>query len=288
MGLKGLPEAIQQHLLNIAAESSRGTDENYINELAKSWSRKVHLFDEQIRAVQLDLVQKIDEGDVRGILALTYSGSLLSLGPKNGDGRWMEYSSIKLRTDVPDIIVEKNGDVIGSLEVDRGISLSNSKVKQTSAVYKLAICPKKLSIDEQEKRIRESTIFLTNGFMKYNRSLQIDKANIPDQFTMKSMTRYLAKKHNMTGQEAKQVIDDFITLVETGMLLGESVPVGRLGRFSVKTRAAQKARLVKHPNTGEEIMVDAKPSMGVPKISFSTYIKERSEIVNPDDSEEEV
>ena len=95
--------------------------------------------------------------------------------------------------------------------------------------------------------------------MKFNRTLQIDKSNVPDQFTMKSMTRYLAKKHNLTGQQAKLLLDDFMTLIETGMLLGESVPVGRIGRFSIKTRGVQKARVVKHPGTGEEMTIDAKP-----------------------------
>jgi nucleoid DNA-binding protein len=61
------------------------------------------------------------------------------------------------------------------------------------------------------------------------------------------------------------------------MLLGDTVSLGRLGRVSVKVRDAQKARVVKHPSTGEEMVVDAKPSRGVPKISFSAYIKERAE-----------
>ena len=100
---------------------------------------------------------------------------------------------------------------------------------------------------------------------------------MPDQFTMKSMVRFIAKKHGLTGQEARLIIDDFITLIETGMLMGDSVPFGRLGKFSIKTRDAQKARVVRHPGTGEEMTVGAKPAKGVPKISFSKYLKERAE-----------
>jgi hypothetical protein len=35
--------------------------------------------------------------------------------------------------------------------------------------------------------------------------------------------------------------------------------------------------VVKHPVTGEEMVVEAKPARGVPKISFSAYLKERAE-----------
>jgi hypothetical protein len=63
--------------------------------------------------------------------------------------------------------------------------------------------------------------------MKYNRTFTLDKNSAPDQFTMKSMTRYIAKKHNMTGVEAKQLVDDFLTLIETGMLIGRDSTLGK-------------------------------------------------------------
>jgi len=161
--------------------------------------------------------------------------------------------------------------------VDRPVMLGSSRVKTTSPAYLIAVCPEDLNEDEQDKRIRESAVFITAGFMKYNQTLQLDTRSIPDQFTMKSMVRFVAKKHGLTGQEARLIIDDFITLIETGMLMGDSVPFGRLGKFSIKTRDAQKARVVKHPATGEEMTVGAKPAKGVPKISFSSYLKERAE-----------
>jgi nucleoid DNA-binding protein len=111
--------------------------------------------------------------------------------------------------------------------------------------------------------------------MKFNRDLSEGQENIPDQFTMKSMTRYLAKKHGLTGNEARLLIDDYLTMVETGMLMGETVPMGKIGRLYCKIREAQKSRVVKHPATGEDLRIEAKPAMGVPKISFSSHLKER-------------
>ncbi len=288
-----LPQPIQKQLLWIASEQDKKDDGDFIDALAGVWEKKAALFLDQIKAVNLELVDSVSKDDMRGMMVLTYSGSLLSIGPvfqtatNVNNGRWVEYSSIKLRTDVPDIVSEWEAVLAADFGVDKPVKLENARVKATSPTYLIAVCPPNLDEEEQDKRIRESAIYVTTGFMKYNRTLQIDKSNVPDQFTMKSMTRYLAKKHNMTGQEAKLLLDDFVTLIETGMLLGESVPVGRLGRFSVKTRGVQKARVVKHPGTGEEMTIDAKPAMGVPKISFSTYLKERAASVTGIDGDED-
>lgn len=285
--MNDIPKAVHTHLAALAKESGREGDKDFLADLETVWRRKATLFEDQARAVHLELVESLPEGDPRGLLVLSYSGSLLSIGPDTDRtlGRWLEYSSIKLRTDVPDILTDRGISVEGPISLGAGVSVHGSRISQTSPAYAIAVCPEGLSEDEQDKRIRESTIFITNGFMKYNRSLQVDRDSVPDQFTMKSMTRYLAKKHGLTGQEAKLLLDDYVTLVETGMLLGDAVPLGRIGRLSVKKRDAQKARVVKHPGTGEEIMVEAKPARGVPKISFSTYIKERSEAVRFEDDE---
>jgi nucleoid DNA-binding protein len=278
MASSDLPEQIQSHIRGLAKEMNKEHDQAFLAELFATWERKAKLFLEQVQAMNMELVQNIPAGDVRGVLVLSYSGSLLSICPQlpDANGRRIEYSSIKLRTDVPDIIVERQGVVEGAIQLGEGVSLAKSKLQKTSASYYVAVCSASVPLDEQDRRIRESTIFLTNGFMKFNRSLAIDKSSIPDQFTMKSMTRYLAKMHDMTGVEAKQLVEDFLTMVETGMLLGETVPLGRIGKLSIKKRDPQKARLVKHPTSGAELLVEAKPAIGVPKISFSSYLKDRA------------
>lgn len=292
MDFQDLPETIKKHLLGLAAEQNRQDDVEYIQTLTDVWQQKEDLFRAQAKAVKLDLVEEVSNKDTRGMMILSYSGSILCIGPvflTNSNinfSRWIEYSSIKLRTEVPDIIMEKGASLTNPVTVGESVQLEGSKVKATSPAYLIAVCPEGLDEDEQDKRIRESAVFITAGFMKYNQSLQVDTKSIPDQFTMKSMTRFLAKKHGMTGQEARLVLEDFLTLIETGMLMGESVPFGRLGRFSIKTRDAQKARVVKHPKTGEEMTIAAKPARGVPKISFSSYLKERAEGIVDEDAED--
>jgi len=288
--LKELPEAIQKHLLGLAMEQGRHEDMQYLKTLTDVWRQKEELFRQQIRSVKLELVNSVSNKDGRGMMILSFSGSILCIGPvfttstNINFSRWIEYSSIKLRTEVPDIIMDKGASLASPVSAGQPVQLLNSRLKTTSPAYLIAVCPDGIDEEEQDKRVRESAVFITAGFMKYNQTLQVDSKQVPDQFTMKSMTRFLAKKHGLTGQEARLILEDFITLIETGMLMGESVPVGRLGRFSIKTREAQKPRVVRHPKTGEEMTVNAKPARGIPKISFSSYLKDRAEgIVSEDD-----
>jgi len=278
MALTDLPEPIQEHIRTLAANFQKSQDEDFVEVLATVWSKKAQLFLDQTKNVDMQVVDHLDMDEHRGLLLLTYSGSLLSVAPlyAGAKGRWMEYSSIKLRTDVPDIVFENDGNLGSPAQQGHIVKIQGKRLRQTSNLYYIAVCDHKVPLEEQEKRVRESTIFLTNGFMKYNRTLSMDKGSVPDQFTMKSMTRYIAKKHGMTGTEAKLLLEDFLTLVETGMLLGEAVPMGKIGKLTLKKREAQKARVIKHPTTGEEITVEAKPEMAVPKISFSSYLKARA------------
>ena len=95
------------------------------------------------------------------------------------------------------------------------------------------------------------------------------------------MARYLAGKHGMSIAQAKQFLDDFFSTAESGLLLGERVSMGRLGHLSLKLRAAQKARVVKNPQTQAEILIPAKPETPVPRMAFSAQAKEKSARVDP-------
>ncbi len=273
MAFNKLPADIQKHitgLVKLIPDAGEDTLELY----SDVWMEKDRMFRSQMSSVGMKLVETADPGEGNGILALTNSGSLVSLSPGKEE-RVLEYSSIKLRTDVPDIIIDKISKLPESIKNGMPVVFPEGRVSRTSPVHLIAVCTSEVPQEEQYKRVREATIFLTNGFMKLNRSLHLDPANVPDQYTMKSMVRYVAKKNSMTAGDVKTVIDDFLYLIETGLTLGETVPLGRIGRFSAKKKDAQKARIVRHPATGEEITVEAKPSIVVPKISFSSYLKEQ-------------
>lgn len=218
--------------------------------------------------------------DPRAALLLTYSGSLVCLGPLTEAGRTFEYASIKLRADVPDIIVTEGCNLAEEARLDAPVRFATCPIESTSDLLFIASFDRSLSRGEQEQRLVEATIFLTNGFVKENQSLTVEGG--VDHFTMKSIVQYLAKRNGVTQTLARRLLDDYLTMLESGALLGERVPLGRVGRLFLGTRGAQKARVGHNPATGEELLIPAKPETAVPRFSFSKHLKERASRVPPE------
>lgn len=269
-----VPEKVKSHLKNITKTSGLEQCEESVELIAENWIDKDRHFTEQIEAVGMKFVNSFNIDDKRGFILLTYSGSLISVSPQIDGKRYLEYASIKLRHDVPDIIDACDIELSNNIHVDMIAEFKNSPVKKSSALFKIAVCNTDVPLDEQDKRIREATIFITNGFIKINRTFAKINGESPDHFTSKSIITYVAKRNGITKKKMKQIIDDYTLMLETGLIMGESVPVGRLGKIHLQKRAPQKARIMKGFD-GKDITVPAKPETTIPKMKFSTYLKDR-------------
>lgn len=266
-----VPPDVERHLKSLV------TEELTFEMIRDLWIKKDKLFSDQIALLAMDEVNSLEAGDERGILLLTYSGSLISLGC--GAKRTMEYASIKLRADVPEIIKAENVSLASPLKKGEAATFNGGQVQNTSALYKIVVCREGTTVEEQEKRIREATIFITNSFVNLNRdhlTLAMGK-NVPDQFSRKEMIRYIAGKNSVSQKQAKEIIDDFMILAETGLLLGKSVPMGSLGKLSLKWKAERKARIGRNPATGEELTIGAKEAHYGPAFRFASSVKEKCE-----------
>ena len=287
-----IPDTIKNHIREVTKTSGLPDSDESLERIAGTWIEKRELFQEQLRLLHMNEVDSVDSEAQKAALMLTYSGSLISIGVPVKDAsseifrRWAEYASIGLRMDVPDIATKSDASVSGEIVINQGIEFADGPIKKSSPLLIIATCGEDISPTEQDNRIREATIFLTNGFVKINRTLSSAGEAIPDQFTMRSMVAYLAAKNGMTQKETKQLLDDYLTLIETGVLLGEKVPVGRLGKMQLRLRPSQKARVGRNPATGEEITIAAKPAMYVPVLSFSSSLKEKARSVRVDDPED--
>jgi nucleoid DNA-binding protein len=100
------------------------------------------------------------------------------------------------------------------------------------------------------------------------------KAAIPQSFTVNSMANYLAEVKNISKKDAKEILDIIIDLIEAGVLQGNRVPLGKIGKVYAKVKPATKARKGRNPITGEEITIAAKKATKVPKFTFSKGFKE--------------
>jgi nucleoid DNA-binding protein len=271
-----LPEGIRVHLTGLVRGSGLPDTEDSLEALARVWLEKKRMFEEQIRALQMQEVGSLAASDPRGALLLSSSASLITVGPLDEAGRRVEYASIKLRTDVPHLLVLEGAGLAGDLSLDHEAHFRPGPIESTSALLKIAVCGPEVSREEQEKRLREATIYLTNAFVKINRTLAGPGAEAPEQFNSRSMVIYLARKNRLSQKMIRQILADYHYTLEAGMLLGERVRLGRIGTFFLRKVPARKARVGINPATRERITIKARPEQAVPRVAFSRLLKERA------------
>ena len=100
------------------------------------------------------------------------------------------------------------------------------------------------------------------------------KVTLPESFTLNSMSNYIAESKGLSKKEAKELLEAVMDLIEAGVLQGERVPLGKIGKVYAKVKPATKARKGRNPITGEEITIAAKKATKVPKFTFSKGFKE--------------
>src|SRR6056297_1586342 len=181
--LPPVPEEILAHLKGIVRDTALPDTEDTMELLVRAWSEKEALFNAQTSNLGLLDTPSLSEEDSRGLLLLTNSGSLISLYTRRDHGRDLEYASISLRLDVPEIIKGNETTIEGMIESGKSLELAGSPLKKSSPVYRIAVCPEGLSPEEQDIRIREATIFLTNGFVRINKQITNPGSPGVDHFT---------------------------------------------------------------------------------------------------------
>ena len=98
----------------------------------------------------------------------------------------------------------------------------------------------------------------------------------PEKLTGASLVSYIAEKSGLAKKDAKQVIEDLFDVVSVGVMRGERVAMGKIGKMFIRIRPARKARAGRNPLTGEMINIGAKPATRVPRFTFSKAFKEAS------------
>ena len=111
--LDQIPSEVQDHIRQITKSSGLPDNEESVEMIAKGWLEKKELFENQLADMNMAEVEELDQEDEQGCLAMTYSGSLLNIGPIIEEGRTVQYASIGLRQDVPET-ASKEDSQLGS------------------------------------------------------------------------------------------------------------------------------------------------------------------------------
>lgn len=169
--LNQLPAEIQAHIKGITKSSGLPDEEASYEKMAKGWMDKKMIFEEKIAEQNMVEVDKLAVNDEKGAVALTYSGSLVIIGPVINGFRKAGYNSIGLRKNVPDSMVHENSKLAADVIVNNPIDFEAGPVKSTSSIFKIAVCKDNLQAIDQEEKISEVTVIMTNEFVNVNKEL---------------------------------------------------------------------------------------------------------------------
>lgn len=169
-----IPDGIQNHLRDITQTSGLEYNDESLEKMAQAWLEKKKAFEDNIESQSMEELTSFSKEDDRGVLVMTYSGSLLNAGPVKDNGRNIEYTSIGIRADVPDSAVGENAAFGEDVEVDKEIKFQSGPIKSTSAVFKIAVCKENVGTEEQEETLKNVTEVLEEEFTKINKTLILE------------------------------------------------------------------------------------------------------------------
>ncbi|MDA3810536.1 MAG: hypothetical protein PF518_09440 [Spirochaetaceae bacterium] len=163
-----IPEIIRKHLEVVIKTFGLETDEETMERLINGWLEKEEAFKEQMFNMGMEETDLFACEDERAALALTYSGSLITIGPLIEGLRKIDYTSIGFRQDVPERLTKEGSSIIEDVQLDKGIKFHDGPIKQTSPLFKIVVCPDSYSAEEQEDMIEQATTMIIDSFSDIN------------------------------------------------------------------------------------------------------------------------
>lgn len=124
-----IPEVILNHYI---------TNPNLTPSFTKTWLERYNTFMKIVNSNELKLVDHYPIWKNELVLLLTYSGSILLIGPKIDDTRWIEYKCIGNREDVPHHISEEGIDLLNDIEIGKITYFDAEIIKNTSPTFLIA------------------------------------------------------------------------------------------------------------------------------------------------------
>ncbi len=139
-----------------------------LERLVKGWRLKEKIFMKQLKQHQMTLETELEADESRAFLLLSYSGSILGVGPSDAGGsRQLIYAGIGLRKDIPETLVEKCIKLKGPVKLDGEVEFTGGALKKSSPIYKIALMGE-TSSTEQLAQVDNVTRLITREFVTVN------------------------------------------------------------------------------------------------------------------------
>ena len=172
--LDQVPPEIQDHLRQITKTSGLPDTDDSAEMIAQGWLDKRRAFEKIAARMSLEEVDFFEKTDERGCLAMTWSGSLLNIGPIRDGARLAQYASIGLRKDVPEAAAKPASQLGADVRVGAPASFTVGPISSSSPILKIAVTSEEMDLEEQERLITKATEVLTREFVKTNEDLEPD------------------------------------------------------------------------------------------------------------------
>jgi hypothetical protein len=171
-----VPVEVQDHIRQITRTSGLPDTEEAVDMIAQGWLEKKHRFEKILARMELEEVETLPKSDPRGCLVMTYSGSLLNIGPMRDQVRMAQYASIGLRKDVPETAVNIGSELAADVVIGAPVSFVKGPISSSSPAFKVAVTAEELNLEEQENLITKATRALTREFIEVNREIEAEES----------------------------------------------------------------------------------------------------------------
>jgi hypothetical protein len=172
--LDQVPAEIRDHIRQITRTSGLPDSEESVEMIAEGWLEKKELFEKQVAEMGMNEVQTLVRDDQQACLAMTYSGSLLNIGPLREEGRNVQYASIGLRQDVPETASKEGSQLSSDVTVGEPVTFSPGPIQSSSPIFKIAVTSEEMDLEEQEEVVTKATQILTEEFVDVNKNLELE------------------------------------------------------------------------------------------------------------------
>lgn len=171
--LDQIPANVQNHIKQIAKDA-KGDDPEMVEKFAEGWLEKKKVFEEKVSEMAMEEVESLPKDSEDGALALTYSGSLVTIGPLVDGARNCSYASIGFRTNIPDAAENDKSVLAKDAKVDGVIEFDPGPVKSTSQIFKIAILKGDLNAEEQAENLDQATTVIQEEFVEVNKTIMME------------------------------------------------------------------------------------------------------------------
>jgi len=165
-----LPE-VQKHIKKLVKTAKLPEGEESLELLSQGWHEKQQSFFEQTKQKEMEEVDFFDGYDKRGALVMTYSGSLITLGPEQEGERSAQYLSIGLRNDVPESAKDESSVLSGEIGKGGIVEFAKGPITKSSPVFSIAVFTEKLEPEVEEDLLDEVTMIVAEDFASINNTI---------------------------------------------------------------------------------------------------------------------